>query len=302
VGIGNASPSYKLDVTGTSRATTSFISPILNGATTLSLQTGGTTSLYIDASQNVGIGTTTSAYPLEVRKDATSATTFAAVRNSTATGAYGAGFLGVIGTSGTNYFQLSQSGSGDSSLFNANAGSLTFGTNNTERMRVDSSGYVGIGLTSITVGKLAVKSTADAYAGGGLYLQRQANTNGWSLLPATSNDLYVAYNSTDKGYFSTSTGAYTAISDATLKKNIDNISYGLDAVKALRPVEYLMIDEEDGSKKHLGFLAQEAQTVLPSSVSEMQGGKLGMDKSEIIPVLVKAIQELSAKVAVLELK
>ena len=180
---------------------------------------------------------------------------------------------------------------------------ISFSQNGTgERMRIDTSGNVGIGLTSITVGKLAVKSTADAYAGGGLYLQRQANTNGWSLLPATTNDLYVAYNSTDKGYFSNTTGAYVALSDETLKKDIVDISYGLDAVKSLRPVEYLMIDEEDGSKKHLGFLAQEAQIVLPSSVSEMQGGKLGMDKNEIIPVLVKAIQELSAKVAVLELK
>jgi len=31
---------------------------VFNSATTLSLQTGGTTGLYIDASQNVGIGTT----------------------------------------------------------------------------------------------------------------------------------------------------------------------------------------------------------------------------------------------------
>jgi hypothetical protein len=167
-------------------------------------------------------------------------------------------------------------------------------------MRIDASGNVGVGLTSITVGKLAVKSSADAYGNGGLYLQRQANTNGWSILPATSNDLYLGYNSVDKGYFSNSTGAYAALSDETLKKDIVNISFGLDAVKSLRPVEYLMLEDDDESQKHLGFLAQEAQIVLPSSVSKMQGGKLGMDKSEIIPVLVKAIQELSAKNDALE--
>jgi hypothetical protein len=48
-----------------------------------------------------------------------------------------------------------------------------------------------------------------------------------------------------------------------------------------------------GNKENqLGFIAQEAQKVIPESVSEMMGGNLGMDKSSIIPVLVKAIQEL----------
>jgi hypothetical protein len=45
----------------------------------------------------------------------------------------------------------------------------------------------------------------------------------------------------------------------------------------------------------LGFIAQESMQVIPESVSEMMGGMYGMDKVAILPVLVKAIQELKAE-------
>ena len=303
VGIGTTSPITKLTVSGTQTIrgvgtdggiytclymdeSTSPYTGTFAGYT-LSLNTGSnsarTSRLYIDPNGNVGIGTTSINTKFHVLSSALAdSIRWTDDTNST-------GLLGQIAGASTIYTNTS----------------LAFGTGSaifSEKMRIDSSGYVLIGTNTLSYGKLTVKSAADAYIGGGIYLQRQANTNGWIILPASNNDLYMGYNNVDKGSFSNTTGAYTVLSDATLKKNIADISYGLDAVKALRPVEYLMIEEEDNSKKHLGFIAQEAQTVLPSSVSEMQGGKLGMDKSEIIPVLVKAIQELSAKVTALESK
>jgi hypothetical protein len=162
--------------------------------------------------------------------------------------------------------------------------------------RIDGSGNLLVGTTSAGQGKLRIQSTADSFVGGGWNL---INTTGayWNCniaSSASSNQLYFGFNQVDKAYINSSTGAFVAISDKTLKKDIENISLGLNAINALRPVQYLMLDDVEGSQKHLGFLAQEAQEVIPSSVSEMQGGKLGMDKLEIVPVLVKAIQEQQA--------
>jgi len=73
----------------------------------------------------------------------------------------------------------------------------------------------------------------------------------------------------------------------------------LSSVLALRPTSYHMTEQKDSDTKNLGFIAQEALEVLPESVFEMQGGMYGMDKSAIIPVLVKAIQEQQALITTL---
>lgn len=163
-------------------------------------------------------------------------------------------------------------------------------------------GSVGIGTTTAS-SRLTIKQSADGGAGG-ITLVRQANTNNWQAVVASTNDLYLIYNGTDRGYFSNTNGAYTSISDKRLKENIFKIPYGLNSVLALNPVQYNMIGHE---ANQLGFIAQEVQEIIPESVSEMMGGNLGMDKSSIIPVLVKAIQEqqviietLTARITALE--
>jgi hypothetical protein len=57
-----------------------------------------------------------------------------------------------------------------------------------------------------------------------------------------------------------------------------------------------MKDEPEGNQKHLGFIAQEVLEVLPSVVAEFPDGTLALDKTEIIAVLVKAVQELSTEI------
>ena len=127
----------------------------------------------------------------------------------------------------------------------------------------------------------------------------QFGSDYWDIQGTGSNvgkELYFVYTGAARAYINSSTGAYVPVSDRRLKKNINSISYGLAAVMALRPVEYNMKTESDDAQKHLGFIAQEAQEVIPSSVSQMLNDTLGMDKTEIIAVLVKAMQEQQAAI------
>jgi hypothetical protein len=104
------------------------------------------------------------------------------------------------------------------------------------------------------------------------------------------------------------TNIYNA-SDARLKKNISTTTYGLDTISALNPVKFNWVDgfepTEDG-KDMLGFVAQEVQTVIPEAVESFGGNSitvgdttienpLRVNEKFIIPVLVKAIQELKSE-------
>jgi hypothetical protein len=89
-------------------------------------------------------------------------------------------------------------------------------------------------------------------------------------------------------------------SDARLKENIQPLNYGLQTIAQLRPVSYRWKDNPAGDA-HLGFLAQEVQALIPEAVHDAGNGQpLGMQYSELIPVLVKAIQELKAEIEILK--
>ena len=244
-----------------------------------------TQAMTLDASGNLGVGTTSPSQKLDV-VGSSSAT---AIRVATTGGA--AGFFEASSNSGAVVSRL------QSNVDGAFVGTLTnnyffFQTNGTERARIDTGGNLLVGTTSAS-GKITIKPASNSYVQG-LGLIASNSSNYWNLLTATDNNLYTGYNGADRGYFNSSTGAYTAVSDQRLKKNITDIQYGLNEVLALRSVSYNMNDQEDGDTKALGFIAQEALEVIPESVTEMMGGMYGMDKVALVPVLVKAIQELKA--------
>jgi len=106
------------------------------------------------------------------------------------------------------------------------------------------------------------------------------------------------------------TNIYNA-SDIRLKQNITTITNGLDKISALNPVKFNWVDgfepSEDG-KDMLGFIAQEVQDIIPEAVENFgkEGNIVEIDNLKvtnplrvnekfIIPVLVKAIQELKTQ-------
>lgn len=106
-------------------------------------------------------------------------------------------------------------------------------------------------------------------------------------------------NNTPIGATTASTGVFTTVtatdinstSDARLKKNI-KLAAGLNTVKQLNGYEFDFID----TNKHAsGVLAQEIEKVLPHLVYDGKTHK-SVSYAQIIPYLIEAIKELSAKV------
>jgi hypothetical protein len=80
-------------------------------------------------------------------------------------------------------------------------------------------------------------------------------------------------------------------SDGRDKEQVYTLSYGLDEVSALRPVIYTWRADPD-QEPHYGFIAQEVRDVLPEIVAGDEAeGSLSMSTMELVPVLVKAVQE-----------
>jgi hypothetical protein len=133
------------------------------------------------------------------------------------------------------------------------------------------------------------------------------------------------------------TSASIATSDGRYKKDVEELTGGLDMIKALRPVEFnwkpqedVVVDEKVVREAHsfpegktVGFIAQEVQEALADkpwinnlikenvreAVKDIEGNELaaeeeflGIAETNLIAVLVSAVKELTAKVEALEAK
>jgi len=118
---------------------------------------------------------------------------------------------------------------------------------------------------------------------------------------AEDNRVSIGTTATTNAYIQV---AWTVLSDARDKTAVVDLPVGLDEVLALRPVQYQSHPrggESDG-KNRFGFIAQEvAETALGAVVVDAENSeKLRMTNEYLIPVLVKAVQQLTARVAELE--
>lgn len=96
---------------------------------------------------------------------------------------------------------------------------------------------------------------------------------------------------------SPSTGLLACSSDRTLKKDITDIDPTLANILALNPVSYRWNTDTGNADKKYGFIAQDVELLFPSLVStDDETGKKSLSVGGLVPFMVKAIQELSAKV------
>jgi len=153
-----------------------------------------------------------------------------------------------------------------------------------------------------------------AYTGGGDAFNLGSGTNNtmlgyqasWSAA-TVSNEITLGNSSVNALRCNTQT--ITSLSDARDKKDVEDLSLGLNFVERLRPVAFTW-NMRDGGKvdqPDTGFIAQELQqaqedegVVLPGLVYATNPEKLEASYGKLIPSLVKSIQELSAQVKELQ--
>lgn len=258
-------------------------------ANQMALATNGTQAVFIDSSQNVGIGTSSPAQKLDV-----------------------SGNIKLSGdvVSASNPILYSYNGS---SVGTVNAGiqlvgsdpSIRFSTGNAEKVRIDSSGYLLVGTTSATPNPgFAI------YPAGGFSAGNSAGATGFEFATFRRSATQIG-SITQNG---TTAVAYNTSSDYRLKENIQPMQNALAVVQQLNPVTYTW--KADGSDGQ-GFIAHELQKVVPDCVTgekdavDADGNPVyqGIDTSFLVATLTAAIQEqqkmieaLQAKVAALEAK
>ena len=266
--------------TNTTSSTTGIYYPT---STTLGLSTNGTNAMYIDASQNVGIGTIS---PSTYGKFSV----------------YGTGQVLMATADGTVQNTVSYLASGVAYTGTVSAHPLAFTTSNTERMRIDSSGNLLVGTTSqIQTGKVSISGIAASGFGPLGMSSPSFPSRAWSTGPDSSGN-YIVYNAASAGvYMNYGATAWSASSDERLKTDLIPIENAASKVSSLRAVTGRFKTDEEGTSRAF-LIAQDVQAVLPEAVDATNLDKLGVRYTEVIPLLVAAIQELSAEVEALKAK
>ena len=100
-------------------------------------------------------------------------------------------------------------------------------------------------------------------------------------------------------------GALIGLSDETTKTDVERIDTALETLRNLKPVSFRYKEEYSSSPErlHHGFIAQEFQRVLPDATYFDESiGKMCIDTGDVIGLLVRANQELEARIGMLEAK
>ena len=189
---------------------------------------------------------------------------------------------------------------GEHRWYNAASGTAGNAITFTQAMTLDS-GNLLVGKTALN---LAVGTSIDANTstGSGVRVVSSATTasaDGFQMY-STGTSTYrfaVGFN----GTISAVSTVISSISDARLKENVRDLNVGLSEIMALKPRLY---DWKEGKgadiKNARGFIAQEFEIVFPDLIDESRDpapegeGPYKAVRADLIPVLVKAIQEQQA--------
>ena len=268
---------------------------------------GNAEKMRLDASGNLGIGNTT----------ASSFTQNASNNLAVGTGSASAGITIYTGTSNQGAISFADGSAASDVQYRGfinyahNVDALLFGAAGSERARIDSSGNLLVGQTSISGtanGFFASPNFGGTSGNCIVYAGCSGSTNSTTSynLYSTGAGAYRFYVGLGGTVYATST-TITGISDVRLKENIRDLDDGLDVVMALKPRKF---DWKEGKgadiKNARGFIAQEFEQVLPDMIEEWKDPAPEGEEpykavnANLIPTLVKAIQEQQALITQLQ--
>lgn len=253
--------------------------------------TSNTERARMDASGNFLVGLTSQLFPTTNR---------ATIEiNGSAQSLFG------MGVGGTSAAYILHDGT-NMDVWQSRNGYMRFATNNAERIRITSSGGFNVATTSEWSGNSSRMSLS--YAGG-------SNQYGVTLRTGdsgTSTAVNFLNGGTDNGggtptvvgtiTATTTATAYNTSSDRRLK---DNIAPADDAGAVIDSIAIVKHDWKRGGHVRYGVIAQDLNVVAPEAVTAGDDQvdiekPWGVDYSKLVPMLIKEIQSLRARVAVLE--
>ncbi|MFQ6605978.1 MAG: tail fiber domain-containing protein, partial [Fidelibacterota bacterium] len=157
--------------------------------------------------------------------------------------------------------------------------------------------YVGIG-TSTPAAKLDIEDTNDPVlrmgrADGTYWDQVVTGANSWYYKLRNNGNTYFEMHGDGSGWMQ---GSLAQNSDQRLKRNIRTIDSAVEKITRLRGVKYQWRGDEFPNRHfdnnfHLGFIAQEIESVFPELVQEGSDGYKSVIYNGITPVLVEAVKE-----------
>jgi Chaperone of endosialidase len=305
---------------------TGLFSPAANQ---IGIATNGTEKIRIDASGNVGLGTTTPGAVVDIhnassllilntyRNDAAGSSVFFQKSRSATIGTNtivqngdAIGSVYFNGANGTGYSEaalIRGSVDGTPGATNDMPGRLQFYTTPdgsgtlTERMRITNGGFVFINTTSNFSADKMCLAFGTAENGFGI---RDNNDTSGATFAVFRNSTNAICGSVTR-VTTTNAVNYNTSSDYRLKVNVAPLVNGLQRALQLKPVSFDWIDNSESSE---GFIAHEVAEVFPHAVSGTkddidENGRpkyQGVDYGKITPILAAAIKELNAKVEALE--
>jgi hypothetical protein len=242
-----------------------------------------TQAMTLDASGNLGVGTT-------------SPTSFGGFKTLELANSSGNAISLVTGTSVIAQTIASNTNSLVYTGTRSNH-SLVITTNDTERMRIDTSGRLLVGTTSTTCGGNTISAN-------GVNIVVSANYAVGITTPVGDQYAMLFANGTNgivgSIYLTSVATAYNVTSDQRLKTNIvDAPSGNIDSIK-VRSFDWIA----NGSHQEYGMVAQELIEVAPYAVTKTENpdDMMQVDYSKLVPMMIREIQDLKAEVNQLKAK
>lgn len=151
----------------------------------------------------------------------------------------------------------------------------------------------------------------NVYETGGIANIGVGTTSPWAQLSVAKDAAFIGLTNDGTGYYAcinsttgelaTSTSACGASSER-FKENIQNLSYGIDAIRDLRPVSFDW--KEDFIKAgtpQIGFIAEEVEDIIPEIVAyDSKGNVMNLDYPKLTAVLVGGIKDIDERLRVFE--